>query len=194
VDAPVDPSESPLWDSTPADIRLLTQAAAERHECVVFAGFLVREDAEAAYIADREGTWVIRREDLVFLQDWAEGAQCAPDMVGPDRRAVRVGVAPGAIMHEIRPWKTFLPVENLYSRNVARTVDAIFTLGGEETQPEQHNASVNRLAMLERAFARQLGWDPRNPTPTSSHTRMRTSSGTATCVDDGCWWGYSDSD
>src|SRR5947209_523989 len=86
------------------DLNELTKPIAERHRALEFAGFLIREDEDAVYIADVQGTWVIPRDSVTSMFDWDAG-HCVPPYLATAGRAVRVGVADGSTIQEIRPWK-----------------------------------------------------------------------------------------
>jgi hypothetical protein len=174
----------------------VTKAAVRRMGTVEFAGFLVREDDDAVYVADRLGTWQIAREDVTFVEDWEHSGHCAPDMQEAGR-PVRVGVRDDSVVHEIRPWRMHVPKDDLFHRNVRRTVDSIFTLGGDGLPVGEHTVvGENQLAALERAFSRQLGWDPRDPctSPVAAGGVAQSGSHTINCTGGGCWWGSCDSD
>lgn len=176
------------------ELAKLTEPARTRQDTIAFAGFLVQEDEEAVYIADRKGTWVVSRADVAFLDEWPAGSRCAPDIRGAEGRPVQVGVKAGATIHEIRPWKMLSPGDGLFQRNVGRKMDEVFTLGGD-IQPSVSGLGANQLAAIERAFARQLGWDPRDPcTNPVASDGGNTSTATIVCSGGECWWGHSDKD
>jgi hypothetical protein len=141
-------------------LEALTVAAAQRtQQTVEFGGFLTREEGDAVYVADAQGTWVIRRQDLAFVEDW-EQARCAPEFMAGRGRPVRVGVKEGATIHEIRPW-LIRRQPNLGGGEVRQAVEQIFTLGGAPLPvSERTMLGESQLAELERMFARRLGWPP----------------------------------
>jgi hypothetical protein len=137
----------------------LTQPAVLRtQQTVEFAGFLTREEDEAIYVADAQGTWVLRRDDVVFLDDWRQ-AQCAPEFMAKGGRPVRVGVREGATIYEIRPW--LIRRQPVLGVEIRQEVEKVFTLGGSPLPiGEQTTLGEKQMAELERMFARRLGWDP----------------------------------
>jgi hypothetical protein len=151
-----------LGDS--ALVSAVTEIATRRQEAIHFAGFLVQEDDDAVYIADTVGTWVVPRESLLFIEDWGNAGHCAPEYIQAAGRPVRVGVADGATVHEIRPWKMKVPLDEKFHEDLRRTAETIFTLGGA---PPETGAATSlgekRLGMLEQVFSRPLGWNPSDP-------------------------------
>jgi hypothetical protein len=143
----------------------LTKVAVRRQEAVHFAGFLVKEDASAMYVADTLGTWVIPKKSIVFVEDWTNSVDCAPEyMTATGGRPIRIGVAHDAIVHEIRPWKMQVDLNQVFHRNLRQAVESIFTLGGDGLPiGEQTIIGEKRLELLEQIFARQLGWNPDDP-------------------------------
>jgi hypothetical protein len=107
----------------------ITRIPLRRQEVVHFAGFLTREDEEAFYIADPQGTWIIPRDSVAFLEEWPHGGQCAPDYMNEAGRPVRIGVRHGAVIQEVRPWKLGVDFEHQFHRTARQTAEQIFTLG-----------------------------------------------------------------
>jgi hypothetical protein len=169
-----DRSHSPITLGVKA-LDELTQPALRRTQQVVeFAGFLTREDDESFYIADAQGTWVIRRDDIVFLEDWRH-ADCAPEFMAQSGRPVRVGIREGATIHEIRPW--LIRRQPAFGPNIRQVVESIFTLGGTPLPVGEHTLlGEQQMAELARTFARRLGWPPDNCGNPDVTPHMRLSS------------------
>src|SRR3954469_13675873 len=104
----------------------VTAMAKRRQDAIHFAGFLVREDDGAIYVADTVGTWVIPRPSILFVEDWGNAGRCAPDYMQSTGHPVRVGVADGATIHEIRPWKMKVPLDEKFHEDLRRTAETIF--------------------------------------------------------------------
>ncbi|MDQ3910256.1 MAG: hypothetical protein M3305_00400 [Actinomycetota bacterium] len=139
----------------------LRGAATQRLGTVEFAGFLVREEDGALYVADPQGTWIIPRESIAFLEKWEQGAQCAPEYMRSVGRPVRIGIKDGATIHEIRPWQISKQPGGLGGGGFRQTVERVFTLGGSPLPiGERTMLGENQMAALERTFSRRLGWDP----------------------------------
>ena len=155
----------------------LTQAAVRRQEGCEFAGFLTREDDEAVYIADQQGTWVISRDDVLFLEDWAYASR-APESMQRSGRPVRVGVREGATIQEIRPWRVHEEKKALGAQ-VREAMEKVFTLGGAPVPIGEHTTlGEAKLAEIERTFVRRLGWHPDPNDPAADYSTLRASSWT----------------
>jgi hypothetical protein len=142
----------------------VTRVPLRRQEAVHFAGFLTREDDDAFYIADPQGTWIIPRDSVVFLEDWGHSAHSAPDYMKDAGRPVRVGVRDGATIQELRPWKLEVDLEHQFHHTAREAAEYIFTLGGEEPPISPHTVDgERRLAALEEVLSRKLGWNPDDP-------------------------------
>jgi hypothetical protein len=168
------------------EIQALTRTAVDIQNRVEIAGFLTREDDNSVYVADPQGTWMVFRKDILFVEDWkAEGTPVNMHIAG---RPVRIGIKDGSTIHEIRPW--YITKGPMGGSQFRQAVEKIFTLGG--TLPVGANTILgeNRLAGLERAFARRLGWDPDDPR-TDPRGEMRLSAASATYVLND---GYCDTD
>jgi len=163
-------SEDRIDDSL--DLTNLTNPAVQRLQTVEFAGFLTREDSDSLYVADVQGTWVIRREDVAFLEDWEQSSGAiAPEFMNRSGRPVRVGIKEGALIQEIRPWRVEQQHSGLTGSQVRQAIDEIFTLGGAPLPIGERTAiGEKRLAELERRFQRRLGWDPDSVPETHSPT------------------------
>jgi hypothetical protein len=188
-------SKEPVPLTELADV---TGPADRRLDAVAFAGFLIREDADSLYVADRKGTWVIPRENLAFMEPWEAGAQVAPDMLKSEGKPVHVGVKSGSKIYEIRPWVMQTSDGGLFRRNVRRKVESIFSLGGPGLPVTQQTfVGENQVAALERTFARRLGWDPRLPgiirRADDGGDGGETATATVNCSGE-CWYGSSDTD
>jgi hypothetical protein len=129
-----------------------------REQTVEFAGFLVREDEDALYIADPQGTWVVPRQDAIFVEEW----KCPPPhFMANGGRPVRIGVRDRATIHEIRPWQIRKREGSLGTREVRQATERIFTLGGAPLPiGERTMLSEVHMAELERMLTRRLGWNP----------------------------------
>jgi len=148
---------------SPRGLEAVTQIAVRRQRAIHFAGFLAREDDDAIYVADTLGTWVIPRDSVAFIEAWDNGAHCAPPEMQSVGRPVRVGVMDGAIVHEIRPWKMEISLNEAFHRDLRRAGDAVFTLGGDTPMGDHTISGEAKLELLENAFSRQLGWNPADP-------------------------------
>jgi hypothetical protein len=143
------------------DVVELTAGARQNRETVVFAGVLVKEDDDAVYIADPQGTWVVPRESLASLEDWEHG-KCIPPDMRERGRPVQVAVRDGSTIHEVRPWRIHRDGPSSADDRTTRLVlEKIFTLGGGEPPTTERTILGERQVLaLERAFARRLGWQP----------------------------------
>ena len=144
------------------DIQALTRNAVDRQNRVEIAGFLTREDDNSLYVADPQGTWVISREDVLFVEDW--NADGTPYYMHSAGRPVRVGIRDGCTIHEIRPWRIAKTDGALGGPDIRKAIEKIFTLGGAALPiSERTIIGENQLADLERMFARRCGWNPDDP-------------------------------
>src|SRR5215218_8713806 len=134
-------------------LNALTQAAIRKQQGCEFAGFLTREDDEAIYVADQQGTWVIARDDVIFLEDWAYASR-APESMQNSGRPVRVGVREGATIQEIRPWR-IQEEKKALGAQVREAMEKVFSLGGAPLPIGEHTAlGEAKLAEIERTFVR----------------------------------------
>ena len=104
---------------------------------VPLRGYVVEEDEGRLWIQDREGTWAVRREDIVVTQDW-KGSD--PRFRG---KPTCVFIREGAEILEVRPYRVKLSRLPL-------------TLN----QPDAHPSEVGEQQMrsLEGRMARHLGF------------------------------------
>jgi hypothetical protein len=168
------PSTEELRKST---LDTLTQAPVSRAGSCEFAGFLKREDDEAVYVADQQGTWVIARNDIVFLEDWAH-ASSAPEFMQSSGRPVRIAVREGATIQEIRPWRICKEKKALGSQ-VRHVLEKVFTLGGASLPIGEHTKiGEAMLRDIEHAFVRRLGWHPDPNDPRADYSTHRIGSWT----------------
>ena len=141
-----------------------------------FAGFLTDEDDEAVYIADTQGTWVIPRDNVDFIEEWRDGERCAPDYMKDAGRPVRVGVSHGATVHadpalEIRGGNW----EHQFHKSARRAAEEIFSLGGEDLPIGKETLQgERRLAALEQLLSRRLGPESRRPVHGADSGRARS--------------------
>jgi hypothetical protein len=147
----------------PQDLESLTRIAVRRQRAIHFAGFLVREDEQAIYVADTLGTWIIPRNSLAFMEDWQGSERCVPPEMQAMGRPVRVGVNDGATIHELRPWKMEISLNEAFHRDLRRAADQVFTLGGPTPVGPHTATGEEKLEQLEKVFSRQLGWNPSDP-------------------------------
>jgi hypothetical protein len=177
-------------------IHEVTQPARRNINTVEFAGFLIREDDDTIYIADRKGTWVVGRQDIVFLEDWKNAAMCAPDFMPNSGRPIRVAVREGATVHEIRPWLLKKEIGGFGGSDFRKALEKVFTLGGAPLPVSDRTMLGERqIAELERMFARRLGWDPNDPCTNPIAPDGGTVSKTITCYDEpDCKHGFTDTD
>lgn len=104
---------------------------------VPLRGYVVEEDDGRLWIQDREGTWAVRREDIVATQDW-NGSD--PRFRG---RPTCVFIREGAEIFEVKPYRvklSHLPP----------------TLQQPDAQPSEEGERMMRS--LERGMARHLGF------------------------------------
>lgn len=149
-------SSATLGELTASVLDHLTAGATSRRNTFEFAGFLVREDEDGTvYIADTEGTWVVPADSLISMSEWTNSA-VAPEYIRSVGRPVRVTLRDSGAIYEIRPWR-------MISRDIsaAEPVTAAFTLGaGDLPTTEATFVGEQRVAILERAYVRTLGWYP----------------------------------
>ena len=114
------------------NIQDLTHTVVDRQNTVELAGFLNREDDTSLYIADPQGTWVISREDILYVVDWdADGTPLYMRSAG---RPVRVGIRDGCNIHEIRPWRIIKSGGGIFGGpDFRKAIEKIFTLGGADS-------------------------------------------------------------
>ncbi len=175
---------------SPNELRQLTEHSTQYAHAVEFAGFLAKEDDASIAIVDKQGTWIIQRSDIAFLEDWAQW-QSVPHYFAGSGRPVRIGIKEGATIHEIRPWQIRSSFDTpLGGSKFRQSVEMVFTLGGGAPLPNHENALVGerQLGALERLFARRLGWAP-DPTGNPRHDVIASVSSTIVVCD-----GYCDQD
>jgi hypothetical protein len=140
----------------------LTHTQLSQLESIGFAGILVREDENSLYVADPQGTWVISRQDVVYLEDWKDETKISSgvsEALKNSGRAVRVGVKEGATIQEIRPW--LIKKQPATGSAVRQAFEKVFTLS--EIPPALSERTIigdAQLIKIEKEFARRLGWDP----------------------------------
>jgi hypothetical protein len=155
----------------------LTQAAVLRQEGCEVAAFLTQEDEASIYLADPQGTWVIARDAVMFMEDWAH-ASSAPESMQSSGRPVRVGIREGATIQEIRPWRMHKEKRALGSQ-VGEAIDKIFTLGGASLPVGEHTTlGEAKLREIERMFVRRIGWHPDPNDPAADYSALRAGSWT----------------
>jgi hypothetical protein len=165
-------------------LRAVTHTVARYQETVSFAGFLTREDSEAVYIADEQGTWVIRREDLAFLEDWTQAKTSAPEYMLASGRPVRVGIKDGATIQEVRPWRIRRHLSSPGHSELSEAVQNVFTLGGAPLPiGEQTIKGEHQIVELERLFVRRMGWPDLNDSRALRGARPRVVSMTQVLYD-----------
>jgi hypothetical protein len=151
----------------------LTRSPLERGRTVSFAGVLVREEDDAVFVADLQGTWVVPRSALVGLSDWTPAGRCLPERLAEQGRPVRVTVNRGATIHELRPWHLAVdPIPAPVDTKIA-DVQRIFTLGGAPPIAEGTRIGEEHVRQLAQVFGRRLGWHPdicNDPRAHHSHT------------------------
>ena len=153
------------------DLGNLTQTPVRRLETFELAAVLTREDQDSIYLADPQGTWVIKRSDVLAVDEWKN--HTVPEFMSGSGRPVRVSIKDGATMYEIRPWQVG-HVE--IGHKASEVVDKVFTLGGAPLPVSERSVvGENQLRLLERHFARRIGWAPdyvpgANPDSTPRHS------------------------
>jgi hypothetical protein len=158
-------------------LNALTRSAIDHQKSCEFAGFLTREDDEALYVADQQGTWVIARNDVVFLEDWAYASR-APEFMHNSGRPVRVAVREGATIQEIRPWRICKEKQALGAQ-ARQALEKVFTLGGAPLPIGEHTTiGETMLRDIERTFVRRLGWHPDPNDPRADYSTYRAGSWT----------------
>jgi len=104
---------------------------------VPLRGYVVEEDDGRLWIQDREGTWAVRREDIVVTQDW-KGSD--PRFRG---KPTCVFIREGAEIFEVKPYRvklSRLPI----------------TINQADAKPAE--AGEQMMRTLERGMARHLGF------------------------------------
>jgi len=147
---------------TLSDIQSLAAYPASKARGVEFAGVLVREDADAIYVADPQGTWMVPRASIEKFGDWEHSKQI-PEDLGAMGRPVRVALKEDATFYEIRPWRVCLgPISSIPPAPV-RGDDPRQTFSvGRAALPDTAGgfAGEMRLRSLEQRHARRLGFSP----------------------------------
>jgi hypothetical protein len=144
------------------DLEALTSYPAGKMEGVEFAGFKVREDDDAVFVADPQGTWIIPRDNIVKLDAW-EGAHCIPEDMRAAGDAVRVTMKPDSTFYELRPWHvTPDPCgPDVPPPITSDAVREIFSLAsGKRPTTEGGFEGDMRIRRLERQLSRRLGFNP----------------------------------
>jgi hypothetical protein len=144
------------------DLESLVGYPAGKLQGVEFAGFLVREDDEAIYVADPQGTWMIPRDSVLSRATW-EGAHCVPDDMRATGDPVRITLKENSLFFEVRPWRvTPDPVSpDAPLPLTGKDVREIFSLGaGRAPMTEGGFQGEMRLRSLERQLTRRLGFWP----------------------------------
>lgn len=122
------------------------------------AGFLVREDEEAIYIADPQGTWVLPHESYEALNDWP-GGKSAPEEFLSLGRPVSAVLKEGALIHEIRPWRIRKGGDPINNKLQREAIKKIFSLdAGNLPVTDRTQIGETQLARLEELLGRRLGW------------------------------------
>lgn len=156
-----------------------TAASMRRQKAVDFAGFLTDESEESIYVADKQGTWIIPREGVTFIEEWHNPPRNYMEYGKP----VHVGIKEDATIYELRPWTIKKEPGGLGGNEVKQNMDKIFSIGGAPLPvSEQTFIGESQVAELERMFSRRLGWvpedladDPRlNPVGQVSQTVSKT--------------------
>jgi hypothetical protein len=147
---------------TRGDIEALTSFPAQKMRGVEFAGFLVREDEDAIFVADPQGTWMVPRDSILKFGAW-ENAHCIPEDMRATGRPVRVTLKEDSTFYEIRPWRVAAgPIAGIPPRPVTGAeIRDVFSLGSGKL-PVTEGAFVGemRLRGLERQLSRRLGFNP----------------------------------
>lgn len=144
------------------DIEALTSFQAGKMRGVEFAGVLVREDEDAVYVADPQGTWMIPRDSILKFGPW-EGAHCVPEDMRAVGNPVRVTMKEDSTFYEIRPWRVSPnPVPtNPPTPLTSDDVRQIFSLAnGKLPVTEGGLLGEVQLRRLERQLSRRLGFNP----------------------------------
>lgn len=137
----------------------LTRMANTGSSCRL-AGFLVREDDDALYIADPHGTWVLPHDSYESFGEWTGGAG-APESLLASGRPVQVVLREGALIHELRPWRIRKGGDPIDAKLRREAIKRVFSLdGGDLPTTEKTAIGEQQLAMLEEVVGRRLGWDP----------------------------------
>lgn len=119
---------------------------------VEMLAILAREDGDEVHLRDLDGTWIVRREDILHREPWKD----APD--GVKGKAVRVRIRADATVRQVREFK-LLPSDRPL------------------TLPDSHggNPFVGQVEMarIGREWAGKLGFTPGdNPFDNLTHTTV----------------------
>ncbi|RKH25254.1 hypothetical protein D7Y13_24515 [Corallococcus praedator] len=129
---------------------------------IEFAGLLVREEEDAVYIADPQGTWMIPRDSILKLGPW-EGAHCVPEDMRAAGKPIRVALKEESMFYEIRPWRVSSgPASGSSSPPMTSDdVRQIFSIAtGKLPVTEGGFRGEMQLRRLERQLSRRLGFNP----------------------------------
>jgi hypothetical protein len=144
------------------DLEALVEYPAGKMRGVEFAGFLVREEDDALYVADPQGTWMIPRDSILSRGAW-EAGHCIPEDMRSVGDPVRVTLKENALFYEVRPWRvTPDPVSPEVPPPITGDgVRDVFSLAsGQLPMTEGGFRGEMRLRSLERQLTRRLGFWP----------------------------------
>jgi hypothetical protein len=144
------------------DIEALAAYPTGKMRGVEFAGILVREDADAIYVADPQGTWMLPRASVQKFGPW-EHSRRVPEELRAAGRPVRVTLKEDATFYEIRPWRVCPgPIETAPPVPLTNEdVSKIFSVGsGGMPITAGRFAGEMLLRNLERRHSRRLGYGP----------------------------------
>jgi hypothetical protein len=108
-------------------------------ETAALRGYVVKEKKKEVWIEDRQGTYIVKRSDIVSTSTW-EAAKEKPSRKG---KPVQLNIRDQAVIHEIRPMKI-----NLSAKPI--------TMGDLEKIPEIKGNE--QLMALARCWTKNLGF------------------------------------
>ena len=166
------------------ELAALTQMSNSERACRL-AGFLVREDEDAIYVADPQGTWMLPRESYESLAEW-EGGKTAPASWLEMGKPVVAVLKEGALIHEIHPYQIRKGGDPLEVRMRRQALQNIFSLeGGSLPTTERTIIGERQLALLEELMGRRLGWDSTRDINSQVFSEHHPRSGSWKCESDG---------
>jgi hypothetical protein len=119
---------------------------------------MVREDADAIYIADPHGTWMLPRDSYERLVEWSGGLS-APKHLAPTGQPVVAELREGATIYDITPRKVRKGGDPIERRKWRLALDQIFSLDGKLPTTDRTHVGEKQLLQLEEMFGRRMGWD-----------------------------------
>jgi hypothetical protein len=166
------------------ELAALTQLSNSGSPCRL-AGFLIREDEDAIYVADPQGTWMLPRESYESLAEWEGGTTAPASWLAMGKPVVAV-LKEGALIHEIHPYRIQKGGDPLEVRMRRQALQKIFSLeGGSLPTTERTIIGERQLALLEELMGRRLGWDSTRDINSQVFSEHHPRSGSWRCESDG---------